>query len=124
MFRTRKLELKWGAVDDILGQLRGDFIRLALLGIAGGVSPAATVIGWLIRRDIRRSHAEVVEHSRVLAKEYAAQGLEVATLTERLDDHVRRSGLEIKDIQYRVGIMATQVRRDITEVDIPEWPSR
>jgi hypothetical protein len=32
--------------------------------------------------------------------------------------------MELVDVKYRMGIMATQVKRHCADVSIPEWPSR
>jgi hypothetical protein len=102
-------------VNEPLGTFGGELFHLALLAIVGGISTAAAIIGWFIRRDLKRSEDKDAE-----------RGLAITALTERFEDHVRRSGLETKDIQYRMGIMATQLRREIPEanISIPEWPSR
>lgn len=111
-------------MDAIFDQLRGEIIRLVVIGVVGGVSTAGAIIGWLIRRDLRRSDAENAEYKKQCDKDAAARGLEFAAHVERFNDHVRRAGLETKDIQYRIGIMATQIKQRIPEVTVPEWPSR
>jgi hypothetical protein len=99
--------------NDALDQLRGEAIHLAFLAFIGGVATVTGVIGWFVRRDIKL--AEVAR---------AEQGLKHTSLEERFNDHVRRTGMELVDVKYRMGIMATQVKREIHEVTIPEWPSR
>lgn len=100
-------------MNDIGNQLRSESLHFAFLAVMGGVSFATAIIGWLIRRDIRRSE-----------KDAAERGLAFAVLQESFDDHKRRSGLEISDLKQRVGILAAQVKHDIPEVEIPQWPTR
>jgi hypothetical protein len=104
------------AVDiggDLLSQVRGAAIQLIVLAVVGIFSTVSAVFCWLVRRDLSRA-----------AQEEAKRGLAHAALAERFEDHVRRSGNETKDIEYRLGILATQCQRVIPEVTIPEWPSR
>jgi len=112
------LQTGWRVNDPtILQQFGGEVIHFTLLALVGGISSTSAVIAWLVRRDISRSEKENERRE-------TERGLKLAELGERFDDHVRRSGSETKDIQYRMGIMATQVKRVIPEVTIPEWPSR
>jgi hypothetical protein len=96
-----------------LGTLSGELLHLALLALVGGISTAAAIIGWFVRRDLKRTETKDAE-----------RGLAITALREEFTEHVRRSGWEVKDIQYRMGIMATQVKQHCAEVSIPEWPSR
>lgn len=111
-------------VDDTLGQLRVEIIRLVFLGVAGGVSLIAAIIGFLVRRDLKRSATAEEAFRNKCAEENAERGLKLESLIEEYRTHVTHSGSEIKTIQYRVGIMATEIKQRIPEVTIPEWPSR
>jgi|HubBroStandDraft_2_1064218.scaffolds.fasta_scaffold1052536_1 hypothetical protein len=96
-----------------MGAIPNEVLHYALIALGVGINAAAIVIWWFIRRDLDRS-----------AQDEAAKGLAHAALREEFTAHVRRSGMEIKDVQYKMGIMASQVQRVIPEVDIPEWPDR
>lgn len=100
-------------MNDALSELRNEAIHLAFLAFIGGVGLVTTVIGWFIRRDIKLAEAAQAE-----------QGLKYAALEEQFNDHVRRTGFELNDVKYRVGILATEVKPTIPEVTVPEWPSR
>jgi hypothetical protein len=100
-------------VNDALDQLRGEAIHLAFLAFTGGIAAVSGVIAWFIRRDLKLAEVTRTE-----------QGLRYTALEERFADHVRRTGMELVDVKYRMGIMATQIKREIPEVSIPEWPSR
>ena len=100
-------------LDGIVDQLQGESLHLAFLALVGGVSTAAAVIGWLIRRDTRRTDAE-----------RAQDRLRIEALSERLDDHVRRSGFETSDIKNNLNVLVAELRYDNPKLTIPQWPSR
>jgi hypothetical protein len=111
-------------LNDAAPQLSGIVIQLAILAVVSGFGTAAAVIGWFIRRDIKLAETARAEHLRLAESARIEQGLKYASLEQKFEEHVRRTGFETKDIQYRMGIMATQVKHEIPAVDIPEWPSR
>jgi hypothetical protein len=111
-------------LNDAVNELRNEAIHLAFLAFVGGVGLVTTVIGWFIRRDIRMAEAARDEQRRATEKADAERGLKHTALEERFNDHVRRTGFELNDVKYRVGIMATEIKATIPEVTIPEWPSR
>lgn len=100
-------------MNDSVGQLPNEFYHYALLALLGGITISRGIISWLGKRELA-----------AFEKAKAAQDLAHSVLREQFEAHVRRSGMEIKDVQYKMGIMASQVQRVIPEVDIPEWPDR
>jgi hypothetical protein len=93
-----------------MDQLRAAAIQLVILAFVGGVGTVTAIIGYFIRSDIKLARIARAE-----------QGLKVTALEERLDRHISHSGSEIKQIQYRVGIMGTQIHEKMPNVQIPEW---
>ena len=103
--------------NDFAGQLRAEWIHATSVALIYGALGVVAVLWFYYQRSVKNTDAikKDAETKRDLA---------VAVLDEKLDKHIKLSGLEIKDTQYKVGILAAQVKRVIPEVGIPEWPTR
>lgn len=96
-----------------MGELPSEFYHYALLVMGIGINAASIVIWWFIRSSISRA-----------ALEKAARDLAQTVLREQFESHVHRCGSEVKELQYRVGIMATQIENGGIKITIPEWKDR
>jgi len=100
-------------VDDILSQLRTEWVHAAFLALQYGVLGLAT----LLYRSYRRTRHRVEKYE-------TENAIKAEARNDDRDDAIRRYGLEISDIKQRVCVLAAQIQHDIPEVDIPEWPNR
>lgn len=97
-----------GDANDLTGQLQGEALHLAFLAVVGGVSVVSSIIGVLLRRDIKRSDVEK-----------AAMAAAIVKLDEKVDSHKERHGSEIADTRIAIAPLFTKVG-----LDQPNYPSR
>ena len=95
-------------LDGLGDQVRDESIHLAFLAFVGGVGIVASILGWLLRRDIKRSD----EDQKALAT--AIVGLE-----KKVDANKDRTGYEISDTRLAVERLFAKLG-----YDQPKYPSR
>ena len=96
------------APDDLAAQARGEFLHLAFLAVVGGVGVVSSVLGWLLRRDIKRGDADK-----------AALASEIERVDGKVDALDRRHGYEISDTRIAVAPLF-----NAHGIDQPNYPSR
>lgn len=93
---------------DLAAQVRGEAIHLTFLAIVGGFNLVLIVVGFLLRRDLRRSDED---------KE--AMAAEIIRVDNKVDALDHRHGYEISDIRTAVAPLFSRVG-----IDQPVYPSR
>lgn len=95
-------------IDSVGDQIRDEGIHLAFMAFVGGATCVSGIIGYLLRRDLKRRD-----------EDRAKLALSVAVLDETVNKLDHRHGCEISDIKIAVAPLFTKAG-----IDQPNYPTR